>query len=76
MFSIANDGYYVNRALSAFFKKRLGSGIPSEDYSRVEKIEELFYVVLRDSNQNVLAVYRINNNGILRRLKWYPKILI
>lgn len=51
-----------------------GPDFPSRYDSGVEEVEKLSYVVLRNSNRT-LAVFRVRNDGMLKRLKRYPAAL-
>lgn len=42
----------------------------------VVDLDGLSYTILRDAKQQALAVYRIGNNGALRRLKRPPEALL
>lgn len=60
------------RAFAAWF--RSGSNIqPGDGVSGVEEHGGKEYVVLRNGVDNVLAVYRVRNNGVLKGLKRWPK---
>jgi len=61
---------YVRRAITAWFR-RGGFDIPSQK-SSVEEYEGKFYVELHKANRT-LAVYRIRNDDMLKRLKRWPK---
>jgi len=65
----------LSRAYSAYFKtiKREGALAiqPSESDSGQEQHGGKSYVVLRNINR-VLAVYRVRNDGMLKRLKRWP----
>lgn len=64
---------YMDRAFRAYFKAG-GTEQPSSESSTIEEDEGLRYVVLRHCN-GTLAVYRILNNGRLKRRKrWSNKI--
>jgi len=64
---------YLSRALSAYFKTD-GGDQPALGESGVTSLNDKSYVVLRNV-RGVLAVYRIQNSGQLRRLKRPPKEL-
>ncbi|CAM5793150.1 hypothetical protein [Rhizobacter fulvus] len=64
----------ARRAYAAYFKA--GNNVqPSQRLSGVKKAGSLKYVVLRDS-ENVLAVYRVRNDGVLKGLKRWPAELL
>lgn len=69
MDAVTNQELLV-RAMSAYYRAAPGgqSDQPSPGASGVEKRKGLKYVVLRNVN-GVLAVYRIRNDGMLKRLK-------
>ena len=67
----------VRRAMVAYFKvKGDGRGMLPQpaNTSGVEECGGRVYIVLRNSN-GVLAVYRVRNTGLLRRLKRWPKVI-
>ncbi|PWT82884.1 MAG: hypothetical protein C5B58_07465 [Acidobacteria bacterium] len=61
--------------MHAYFTTALKAGgsadFPSSGASGLQEIEEKRYVVLRNVN-SVLAVYRVRNDGILKRLRRWP----
>lgn len=66
-----DDQDIMRRAMAAYFK----SGAidqPASSISQVESIGELHYAVLRNGG-GTLAVYRVRNDGMLKRLKRWPK---
>jgi len=63
----------LNRALSAYYGND-GMDEPSKAASGVVKHDGLDYVCLRNSHRT-LAVYRIRNDGSLKRMRRYPKEL-
>lgn len=71
------SGNYGSRALSAYWK----SAKEGESLSIPKGEPDLYlldgkhYVILR-SNSELLAVYRIQNTGILKRLKRIPKEIV
>ena len=76
-----DDENYMERAFSAYYRygKKMGYvegqlNIPSMMSHVQQDNKGLYYAVLRNSN-NVLAVYRIKNDGYLKRLIRYPKEL-
>jgi hypothetical protein len=62
----------TRRAFAAYFRSG-GTDQPAND-SGVEKVNGKFYVVLSNV-RGILAVYRVSNNGSLKRLKRHPKAL-
>ena len=66
----------TRRAFAAYF--RMGDGLSSlaqpANTSGVVEHKGRKYVVLENSN-GVLAVYRVRNQGVLRRLKRWPAAL-
>lgn len=63
---------YYRRAMAAYFRAG-GSAQPSSSSSEWE-LNGRHYVVLENVN-GVLAVYRVKNDGFLRRLRRWPKEL-
>ncbi len=63
-----------NRAMAAYFRGQDTRLIdqPNQHESGVEQHNEKTYVVLRTGGK-ALAVYRLRNDGILRRMKRPPK---
>jgi hypothetical protein len=65
----------LSRAFSAYFKiaKREGYSAdqPSESRSGEDVYDGKRYVVLRNGS-GVLAVYRVRNDGMLKRLRRWP----
>jgi hypothetical protein len=66
----------IARALRAYFvaakKCSGGADQPAHDCSTVEERGNKLYVVIRNGNR-ALAVYRLRPDGILKRLKRWPK---
>ena len=48
-------------------------GSPSND-SSVHELDDKYYVILRNAT-GILAVYRVRNDGMLKRLKRWPEDL-
>ncbi len=75
----AEKANLVQRAFAAWARETSKSGTP-EDFptgdSTVRTLKGLQYVVLRSSNKTVLAIYRIKNDGFLRRMRRPPKALL
>jgi hypothetical protein len=66
------EGEYVRRAMAAFLRSSsYGVPMPANTSGVVEHGGK-FYVELHNVN-GTLAVYRIRNDGILKRLKRWPK---
>jgi len=64
----------ITRAMSAYFKalkSTEGVQMQPSNGSGVEVVGGLSYVVLRNVG-GVLAVYRVRNDGVLKRLKRWP----
>jgi hypothetical protein len=67
----------VSRAFAAYFRKEgvaTAHRYPSRDHSRAESWHGRQYVVLSDG-RFVIAVYRVRYDGILRRMKRWPKVI-
>lgn len=65
------------RALAAFYRSAKWPETPmepSQALSGMTTLNGLEYVVLRNTHQ-VLAVYRVRNDGMLKRLLRWPKEL-
>lgn len=70
MISVIADGdELTRRALAAYFRTG-GTGQPGRASGVVERDGKL-YVVL-GSSRGVLAVYRVRNDGMLRRMRRWP----
>ncbi len=71
----ADEDELHRRAVAAYYRiaARDGYGAVqhSERNSGYERYNGLDYVVLRNNGQT-LAVYRVRNDGVLRRLKRWP----
>jgi hypothetical protein len=65
------DEEYVRRAMAAFLRTDTGAPFPAST-SSVQEHDGKFYVELHNVN-GTLAVYRIRNDGILKRMKRWPK---
>ena len=61
---------FTSRALSAYYRSR-GGDQPDRNLSDVETIGGLHYAVLRNVS-GILGVYRIRNDGKLKRLVRLP----
>jgi hypothetical protein len=62
------------RAFAAYFKTAKRDGYRADqpaNYSDVMSADDRDYAVLRNCN-GTLAVYRVRNNGYLKRLKRWP----
>jgi hypothetical protein len=64
------DEEFVRRAYAAWF--RTGGTDQPANSSRVRRYKGKSYVVLENA-RGVLAVYRIKNDGLLRRLRRWPE---
>jgi hypothetical protein len=68
--SVISEGEELTRrALAAYFRSG-GTGQPARGSGVVERDGKL-YVVL-DSSRGILAVYRVRNDGMLRRMRRWP----
>ena len=65
-----DDDEIKRRAMAAWF--RSGGFDQPANYSSVERAGGKDYVVLRNV-RGVMAVYRIRNDGVLKRLKRWPE---
>jgi len=68
-----NNDDLLKRALSAWYRTSF-EAVSVED-SGIEKQGDLMYVILRQTGQEILAVYRVRNDGQLKRLRRIPKAL-
>ena len=66
---VAAEADLVPRALAAWF--RGGESVIPGNESEVVEHEGHSYVVLRDAN-GILGVYRVRNDGKLKRLRRWP----
>ncbi len=75
---IASDQEVMARALRAYFatEHRESTRVdqPSSGGSGVEQLNGKWYAVLRNIN-GVMRVYRVRNNGALKRLRRWPRAL-
>jgi hypothetical protein len=71
---VADRERYVSRALAAWFRSSELMSPPPTD-TRVVEFNRLRYVVMASGGKRsvVLAVYRIQNSGQLRRMRRWPK---
>ena len=69
-----SDEDLLRRAFAAYFRAGDSMDQPGATASTVQKHKGLRYVVLRN-NYRTLAVYRVKADGILRRLRRWPKEL-
>ena len=70
-------GYnYGNRAMAAYFReaKKYRDSPDQPTTPEAFEVEGRLYIVLSNAN-GILAVYRVKNDGVLRRLKRYPTCL-
>ncbi|MGO8693470.1 MAG: hypothetical protein ACLQMF_07310 [Rectinemataceae bacterium] len=65
---------WTRRAIAAWYKGG-GTEEPSIPASGVQEIAGLQYVILKNES-SILAIYRIGNNNLLRRLRRPPKELL
>jgi hypothetical protein len=65
-----DDNEVQRRAFAAWF--RGGGRDRPADNSGVEQSHGKYYVALRNVN-GIMAVYRIRNDGVLKRLKRWPQ---
>lgn len=63
----------LRRAFAAYFRAG-GTDPPGATNSGVTRRKGLLYVVLRSAHRT-LAVYRVKNDGALRRLRRWPEEL-
>ena len=70
---MANTDEALRRAFAAYFRTG-GNEQPSQESSEAITHEGLQYVVLRNVS-GLLAVYRVRNDGMLKRLKRWPHSL-
>lgn len=73
--SIQNLPDLVRRAFSAWYKNSGGYPLqdqPDRDHSKVETVNGLDYVALRNASGIAIAVYRVRRNGQLKRLVRIP----
>jgi hypothetical protein len=66
---------YMNRALAAYFRSG-GGAPPDQGRSGLQNLDGKQYMVLRDVQGGPLAVYRVRNDGVLKRLRRLPAGLI
>jgi hypothetical protein len=64
---------YLRRAFAAWF--RGGALEQPSNTSEVVRIDGRLYVVLRNQG-GVMAVYRVRNDGMLKRLRRWPKRVV
>ena len=73
--SINNLPDLVRRAFSAWYKTSGGYPLqdqPDQSRSKVETINGMDYVALRNASGIIIAVYRVRRNGQLKRLVRIP----
>ena len=77
--AIAPESELVRRALAAYFRgansEAHASAQPSADGSGTVEHDGKLYVVLVDGGNDVLAVYRVRNDGVLKGLRRWPKAI-
>ena len=64
----------TGRAYAAYFRGNGNPQQPADTRSGVERHKGLSYVVLRNV-KGILAVYRVRNDGMLRRMKRWPSAI-
>jgi len=69
----ATEGRLGSRAMAAYWRTEQAPQQSSDP--GLYKVEGKFHVVLANDG-GILAVYRVKNDGVLRRLKRIPKCLI
>lgn len=69
-----NDDALINRALAAYFRTEAAPMQPARSDTGVETHDGKVYVVLRNIG-GLLAVYRVQNRGQLKRLRRWPKVI-
>ncbi|MBA2485856.1 MAG: hypothetical protein H0V35_07120 [Nitrospira sp.] len=72
---VFDEREYLGRAFSAYYKGASTEDAaiqPGQGASTLETVANRTYVVLRNTH-GTLAVYRIRNEGILKRLRKWPK---
>lgn len=68
-----DDEELMRRAMAAHFRAG-GTQQPNARASGVHKVGSLKYVVLRSGGE-ILSVYRVRNDGVLKGLKRWPAAL-
>jgi hypothetical protein len=65
------DQALIQRAFAAYLQS---DGLAEQPTSKssVEIVGDLRYVVLRNEQRRVLAVYRVRRSGLLRRMRRWP----
>jgi len=74
------DGELLNRALAAYFRSNPNDTVATDSVYLDSKPATLYghkYVVIRGrqgraASVEIFAVYRVRNDGMLRRLRRYP----
>jgi hypothetical protein len=67
-----DDDALTGRALAAYFRADPLARQPSDSACGVRVHHDKAYVVLRNTS-DTLAVFRVRNDGILKRLRRWPK---
>lgn len=70
--NVADESDLLRRGFAAYF--RSGANIQPSNGSGVAELNGKTYVVLLNTN-GYLAVYRVRNDGMLKRLKRWPSAL-
>lgn len=68
-----NDEELHRRALAAYF--RSGGNVQPQGGPKVHTLDGRVYVVLA-TGSDILAIYRLRNDGLLRRLRRYPEKIV
>jgi hypothetical protein len=64
----------IRRAMAGFFREKLPGDMPASGTMRT--IRGLQYIVLRSGAGQVVAIFRLKNDGFLRRMRRPPKALL
>ncbi|AQA05033.1 hypothetical protein BVC93_24455 [Mycobacterium sp. MS1601] len=70
---IAEGDELTRRAFAAYFRTG-GTEQPGKASGVVEREDKLYVVLV--SSRGVLAVYRVRNDGMLRRMRRWPSDLV
>lgn len=64
----------INRAIAAYYRSRQSDppGTPSGSMTFLGECAGKRYVVIRTLRRDVLGVYRVRNDGVLKRLVRWP----
>jgi hypothetical protein len=75
---ITRDEELLTRAMHAFFVAARKNGLMFDQPSNSSGVQEFAgkrYVILQNAN-GVLAIYRVRNDGMLKRLRRWPDSLV